>query len=258
MADADITGSEDVVAELLAIPPERFTEARNATSKQLREEGRRDVADAIKRLPRPPLSLWALNALAREQPKPVKAFCDAAAALREAYRSGGDIRAATAPERAAESRLAAAAAERLRAEGKNATDTVMRSLGQTLRAAAADAEIEAALRKGLLLREPEAPSIDDLLGSLPAAPAAPASAGGKAKAARQRADGKERRELEEQVTAAKAKAAEARSEARATADAARTAEAEWKRAEKRAGTARERSESAQQRLEQLQQRLAER
>ena len=60
----------------------------------------------------------------------MQAFAEAAEALREAYRSGGDIRAATAPEREAEARVAGAAAELVRAQGKGATDAVVGSLGR--------------------------------------------------------------------------------------------------------------------------------
>ena len=55
MSKVESEGAEDVLEELLALPPERFTEARNAAVKQLRAAGRRDAADAVKGIPRPPL-----------------------------------------------------------------------------------------------------------------------------------------------------------------------------------------------------------
>ena len=218
MSTVESEGAEDVLEQLLALPPERFTEARNAAVKQLRADGRRDAADAVKGIPRPPLSLWALNRLAREQPELVLAFVEAGEALREAYRSGGDIRAATAPEREAEARVASAAAELVRAQGKGATDAVVGSLGRTLRAAAADAGVADELRRGRLIHEPAAPSIDELLGSIPVAPArsgatrtAPARSGAAAARAEPRQDhGAERRALREQLSAAKAEATQAR------------------------------------------------
>jgi chromosome segregation ATPase len=257
MDDVDIEGIEDVVEELLALPPERFTEARNEAAKRLRAEGRRDAADAVKRLPRPSVSLWALNRLAREQPSVVEAFAEAADRLRQAYQSGGDIRAATAPERDAEARVVAAAAELVRAGGKNVSETVMRSLGETLRAAAADAEIGEALRKGVLFREPAAPSIEQLLGSLPAAPAAAPAAGRTAKSARKRDHDGERAALRERITAAKADATRARSEARAALDSAREAQREWERAHKRAEQMKKRADAAEEHLGGLQQELEE-
>ena len=68
--------------------------------------------------PRPSPALWALNKLAREDGALIEAFLEAAADLREATSSGGDVRAATAPERAAESRVTKAVAAILRAEGQ--------------------------------------------------------------------------------------------------------------------------------------------
>lgn len=258
MAGTDSEGIEDVVDELLGLPPERFTEARNAAAKELRAEGRRDAADAVKGLPRPPVALWALNRLAHEQPALIEDFLGAAEQLREAYRSGGDIRAATPPERKAEARVAAAAAELVRAEGKSPTDTVMRSVGTVLSAAAAVAETAEALRSGRLIHEPEAPSLGDLLGSLPAG--GPASAGkAKAKPARQEDERKaERRELQEAITEARADASRARQEARAASDAAAEAERQWRGEKKLAEAAQRQAEVAEERLKELQERLAER
>jgi hypothetical protein len=246
-------GAEDVVEELLALPPERFTEARNAAVKRLREDGRRDAAEAVKGIPRPPVSLWALNRLAHEQPELVQAFLEAAERLRQAYRSGGDIRAATPPEREAEARVVNAAAELVRALGRSATDTVVRSLGQTLRAAAADAEIADELRRGLLIREPAAPSIDELLGSMPAAPAHSRAA--TAKPTPRQSHGAERRALREQLSGAKSEARRAREHARAAEHAASVAHAEWKRAEKLARQATELRDAAAERLRELEQGL---
>jgi hypothetical protein len=241
-----------VVDELLAIPPERFVEARNAAARRLREEGRRDAAEAIKALSRPSVPLWALNRLAREQPSVIETFLRAADQLREAYRSGGDIRAATAPEREAEARVVAAAAELARAEGRNVTETVIDRLHETTRAAAADAESAVALREGRLLSEPRAPSIDELLGSMPQTSEAPTEM------ATQKRDQKaEKLALREQIAAAESEASQARSGAREASDATREAEREWKRAQKAAEQAQRRSEEAGARLHDLQERLGE-
>ena len=247
-----MAGSEDLVGELLALPPEEFTAARNAAVKRLRAEGQRDVAETIKGLPRPPLSLWALNHLAHEQPKLIEAFLDSAEQLREAYRSGGDIRAATSPERDAEAAVVAAAAEFARGEGRKLTEAVMERLRQTVRAAAADAGVGEELRNGRLIREPEAPSIGELLGSMPATSAKPSK---KPESRRDR--DAERRALREEIAAAESDASEKRGEARAAAEAARAAEREWQRTQKLAEKAQLRSDTAEQHLEELRQQLRE-
>ena len=247
-----MAGSEDVVGELLALPPEQFTEARNAAVKRLRAEGQRDVAEAIKGLPRPPVSLWALNRLAHEQPKLIEAFLDSAEQLREAYRSGGDIRAATAPEREAEAAVVAAAVQLARGEGRNVTEPVMERLRQTARAAAADADIGEELRNGRLISEPDAPSIGELLGSMPPASGRPSS-----KSAPRSDREAARRALRDEIAAAESAAGEARNEARAAADAARAAEREWQRVRKLAEKTQQRSDAAEQHLQELRRRLAE-
>ena len=200
-----MAGSEDLVGELLALPPEEFTAARNAAVKRLRAEGQRDVAETIQGLPRPPLSLWALNHLAHEQPKLIEAFLDSAEQLREAYRSGGDIRAATSPERDAEAAVVAAAVEFARGEGRKLTEAVMERLRQTVRAAAADAGVGEELRNGRLIREPEAPSIGELLGSMPATSGKPST---KSESRRDR--DAERRALRDEIAAAESDASEKR------------------------------------------------
>lgn len=245
--------ADDDAGELLALPPEHFTEARNALAKRLRGEGRRDAADAIKALPRPTVALWALNAVARDQPALVEAFLACAEDLREAYRSGGDIRAATGPERDAEAAVVSAAAALARAEGRNVTETVMDRLRQTMRAAAADTAIGAELHEARLLREPDAPSIDELLGSLPARSAPATGAKGAAKPDR----GAERSALRAEIAEAKEAAAGARGDARAAAAAAREARTALERAEKLAERAQRASDAADERVADLQGRLEE-
>jgi hypothetical protein len=242
--------AEHALDDLLALPPGEFTAARNAAAKQLAAEGRGEAAAELKALARPPVAVWILNLLAREEPGVVTAFLDAADGLREAYRSGGDIRAATAPQREAEAKAAAAALALARARGTNVSETVSRALHQTLSAAAADEQVAAALRAGRLLREPEAPSIDQLLASMPPAPAAarPQAAG----AAR-----RERKALQMSIAEAEEEAGRARDEARAAADAATRAQREAERARGAAVAAGERSDAAQEHLEELRRQLAD-
>ena len=242
-------GIEDVVDELLALPPEQFTEARNAAVKRLTAAGRRDEAADVKRLVRPPLALWALNRLARDQPALLETFLHAARALRDAHRAGGDIRAATKPERDAEAQVVAAASERVRALGKNATDTVVSGIRETLRAAAADTAVAAELRSGRLTREPEAPSLDDLLGSLPQRSAA--------RPAKENDHAARRVALRKTIAGAKADASGAKAEARSAAKAADDARRAWERMRTLAERAEERADAAAEHLAELQRQLDE-
>jgi hypothetical protein len=239
---------EDLVDELLATPPKQFTEARNAAAKRLQADGHREAAGEIKGLPRPTLSLWSLNRLAHEQPALVETFLDAAEKLRKAHESGGDIRAATPPEREAEARVAAGAAELAATQG-SATETVMRGIREALGAAAADADVAATLRAGRLVREPEAPSIDQLLGSMPQP-----AAGTKATAPKAGDRDEKRRALRQELADAKSEASDARQAARAASDAASAAQREWEKALNAAEKAQRLSDKASERLRELQER----
>jgi hypothetical protein len=246
-----VDGAEEVVEGLLALPPKEFTEARNEAAKRLRADGNRAAADAVKSLPRPPISLWALNRLAREDVSPIDAFLEAAAALLEAHRSGGDIRAATVPEREAEARVVSAASKLVQGQGSKLTDAVTSRLRETLRAAAADAEVAAALRAGRLTHEPEAPSLGEILASLPSPPAT----GEASKTPPARALADERRELRAERDAAKKEASHAQAEARAAVSAAEAAQRTWKRAQEAAERAQRRADTAEERVQQIEAQL---
>jgi hypothetical protein len=249
-----IEGIEDRVDALLATPPQQFTATRNALAKQLVAEGRRDAAAGVKRLPRAPASLWILNQLAREQPALIESYLEAAQALREAHRGGGDIRAATPPQREAESRVVAAAGEFARTHDQNLTETVVRGLREALSSAAADADVAAVVRAGRLIREPGAPSIDELLWSMPQEPSAPTSRRAKAEAP-SRDRKAERRALQQRIADATAEVSRARDHAREASEAAEAANRAWKRAETLAKQARQSVDAAEHGLEQLQREL---
>src|SRR5581483_10162489 len=58
----------NAVSELYALPLERFTAARNELATRARKEGRRDEAEAIRKLPKPSITAWALNQVAQRSP----------------------------------------------------------------------------------------------------------------------------------------------------------------------------------------------
>ena len=126
----------------------------------------------------------------------------------------------------------------------------MRGIRQALGAAAADPGVAATLKAGRLIREPEAPSIDQLLGSLPQQPA-----GGKAKAPSKSDRDAARRALQDEIAAAKSEASQARAASREATSAAREAQREWESAEALASKAERRSEKANERVEELQGQL---
>jgi len=154
----------DRVAEtadrLYGLPLEEFTRERDDAAKALRREKERDAATAVGKLPKPSAGAWAVNALAREQPELRDELLEAGEALRAAQdaavagRGSGDLRQATARERAAVDAILAAAAK-LRPGGKTLSATALDRLRQTLHAAAGDEEVRDQIAAGRLMRDVE-------------------------------------------------------------------------------------------------------
>ena len=54
--------------ELFGLAPEGFIEARDALARQLAEDGEPELAAAIKKLRKPTVVAWSVNAASRERP----------------------------------------------------------------------------------------------------------------------------------------------------------------------------------------------
>jgi len=180
--------------ELYGLPPREFTHARDARAKEVRGEGNREAADAIKELRKPTVAAWALNQLARRRPKDVERLVKAGKALRAAQEelvAGGD-RAAFQEAANGERELVAdlsAAATAITSEAGERGAGLQEKVAGTLHAAALDDGIARELRAGRLVREREA--IGGFGGPTTAAPArggagsrSSAASGRGAKAAR--------------------------------------------------------------------------
>ena len=163
---ADELGEE--LDRLYELPPAEFTAARDEAAKRLRAEGRRELADEVKRLRKPTLPVWLANRLAHERELDVKRLLKAGEALgvSQAAGSAEDFAAARREEQHALERLAAAARDLAGREGASAP-AIDRAV-QTLRAAALTAEGRELLERGRLTEELEPPGFDALTG-LPAA-----------------------------------------------------------------------------------------
>jgi hypothetical protein len=141
---------------LYALPPDEFTAARNALAKELRAAGDKAAAAEVAKLRRPSVGAHALNRVAREEPELLEAALGAGIALREASEAaaGGDagnLREASAAERAAAQAVAKAAKAHLGSRG----DALVPALLATLRAAALDDGVAQQLRTGTLTAEHE-------------------------------------------------------------------------------------------------------
>ena len=159
MAKSDPVGQ--AADALYGLPPGEFTRARDARAKELRGDGDREAADAVKRLRKPTVAAWALNQLARRRAKDVERLVKAGEALRAAQEellAGGD-RAAFQQAASRERELVAdlsAGATAMASEAGERGSGLQEKIAGTLHAAALDEETAEELRAGRLVREREA------------------------------------------------------------------------------------------------------
>lgn len=93
-----MTESEDLTAELLAQPLEKFTAYRNAKARQLKASGQADLASQLSALKKPSVSLWASNQGARSNPAVLRDLRQSALALAKTQAAAGTRRANAAQE----------------------------------------------------------------------------------------------------------------------------------------------------------------
>lgn len=143
---------DDALDHLYSLPPERFTEERDALVRSLRATDK-EAAAAVKALRRPTATAWALNQVARRSPGDLAALFEADEALARAQREGAGREAlaeATQARREAIRRLVAAASSLL-AEGGHPDSQANRDrIAQTLAAVAVDEGGREALAQGRL------------------------------------------------------------------------------------------------------------
>ncbi|GAA1960595.1 transposase [Agromyces allii] len=151
----------DIATELLELPPDEFTAARNARVKQLRERaggGDRDLAKAVAELRRPSPAAWLVNRLANLRADELDQLLELGARLRAAQ-AEVDATALIALGRerrkvvGAMARQAGALAEQL---GHPVRASVLDEVTATLQAAMTDASAADAVRTGRLVRGLEA------------------------------------------------------------------------------------------------------
>jgi len=136
-----------VARDLYQLPPAAFVAARDALAKQLRADGDRDAATAVKSLRRPSVAAGFLNALAHDHPDELAALMDLGEQLRQAQDARvrgeeGDVNGLSKARREAIGELTALSG----ADGGPHAAVV----ASTLESASADAELAARLRTGTL------------------------------------------------------------------------------------------------------------
>jgi hypothetical protein len=214
---------------LLAVAPSDFVEERKRIARSLRDEGRREDADAVTALRKPPPVVLAANRAARDRPQAARAAAKAAERVARTQ-VGSDpegYRAALAELDESLDLLAQVALAQLSLGGKRPTDSVTRRLRDLLRNAVADEEARADLSRGALRDEPGAAGFGAFVGM---APPSGRKATTKAAEARRKQDDQRRREKRAALRDELARAEKALNDA--------------KRAEREATRGRERAEKA--------------
>jgi hypothetical protein len=164
MATADPTD------ELYGLDLEDFVRERDALAKRLRDQGDKDAAAAVRKLPKPTRAAWAVNRLVREHPDEVRALVEAGEALAGAQQQlleGAD---------AAVLRQAADGARRLvdaLVDAAPVDGPTREKVRATLHAATVDPEVREQVAAGRVVKERAAAGfggLEALAASLPATP----------------------------------------------------------------------------------------
>jgi hypothetical protein len=157
--------AEDFVAELLAGPLNGFTSRRNSKVKELKQAGQRDLADEVAGLQKPPVAVWAVNQLTRNNRPRLERLRRAGEEVVRAQSGavGGrknaaqELRAASdALQRELEGTVRATS-DLLQAQGHAADEATLRRVQEMLRlGAVSGGEVWDRLLRGALINEPQA------------------------------------------------------------------------------------------------------
>ena len=149
----------DRTSDLYALPLEEFTNARNALAKELAAGGDKAAAEALRALRKPGVPAWAVNQVARRDPKGIAELFDTGKQLRAAQqkliRSGdtGAVKEATMAERRVVRTLVNKAKEVLAEGGHTPNEATLDRIADTFYATAVDEEGRELVQKGTLTKE---------------------------------------------------------------------------------------------------------
>lgn len=146
--------TDDDIGRLFSVRPADFVGERNATVKKLKAAGRRDDATTVEKLPRPTLSVWAVNRIARQAPALVRRLADATAALQGGNRGGTSSYAdVLAAHRDVLKALRLKAEEILNASGFHPAPDLLTRVVHDLRAGISRPESRPLIESGRLVRD---------------------------------------------------------------------------------------------------------
>ena len=173
--------NDERVDRLYELPLAEFTGARNALAKELRKEGDREGADAVKGLKKPSIEAWTVNQLVRHHRDEIAQLLDLGEEQADVLASGdrGRLRQAMSDLRATLTSLSNHAEALLTASERKPTPALLERVTRMLQNAAATDHGRAALRDARFAAEPEPEEVDE--GEV--APATPAAEKPRKKAA---------------------------------------------------------------------------
>jgi hypothetical protein len=259
VAESDLV--EQAAEELYGLPPGDFTRARDARVKEVRGDGDRQAANAIKALRKPTVAAWALNQLARRRPNELERMLRAGEELRTAQEEllgGGDRGAfqdAATTERELVAELSADATALANEAGERGSG-LQEKVAATLHAAALDEETAEELRAGRLVKERDAIGGFGELGETPAPsrrasrpkPKSQKRSSSPVKQDRQDAERRQDADRRQRLTAARTDERHARRELEAAERAVHHAQERAEAAEAHAREANERARTTAERL----------
>jgi hypothetical protein len=156
----------DEALQLLAVAPDEFVAERRRVAGELRRSGRREEANAVAALRKPPAVVLAVNRAARDRPEAASAAADAALRVVKAQAQGsmGEVADARREMDRALDLLAEVAAAHGGADREAPSETARRRIQELLRRAVALDDTRDALRRGALLEEQDATGFASLAG----------------------------------------------------------------------------------------------
>ena len=169
--------TDDDIGRLFSVRPADFVGERGALVKELKAAGRRDDAATVEKLPRPTLSVWAVNQIARQEPALVRRLADATAGLQGGNAGGSSSYAEVLAEhRDVLKALRLKAEEILNGSGVRPAPDLLSRVVHDLRAGISSPESRPLIESGRLVRDVADDSAVNPFGGAPEAAPRPEGA----------------------------------------------------------------------------------
>jgi hypothetical protein len=136
---------DEEIERLYGLPLEEFTAARNELAGDLSKEGRPADVARVRKLKKPPVSVWAVNRLAREDARSMQRLLELVDELRDA-RSASDIHSLASERRELVAAMTRRAGEIMQGAGHAASGSALQRVTQTLQAGGEDEDRSLMLR----------------------------------------------------------------------------------------------------------------